>query len=120
MKIKTFTTLAISTVFMYTAADAQWSLTGNAGTSSATNFVGTTDFVDLKLRANNSVRVVVGRNGNVSIGTSASALAKFTTAGAIGNTTAIFGTGTTGISFQQSYPGISFNTRACSPHFNCV
>lgn len=98
-------------IFFFANTNAQnWSLTGNAGTSSTTNFLGTTDNVSLKFRTYNSVRMVIGNTGNVSVGTTVSSLAKFTTTGAVGNTTAIFGIGTTGISLQQSYPGISFNS----------
>lgn len=45
-----------------------WSLTGNAGTTPATNFVGTTDSQDLQLRTNNLERITVSATGNVGIG----------------------------------------------------
>src|SRR6185503_10377486 len=47
-----------------------WSLTGNAGTSPATNFVGTTDAQPLVLRANNTEMMRLLTNGNIGIGTS--------------------------------------------------
>lgn len=49
-------------------ATTNWSLTGNAGTAPATNFVGTTDNQDLRLRTNNAERVIVSAAGNVGIG----------------------------------------------------
>lgn len=47
-----------------------WSLLGNSGTNSGTNFLGTTDNVSLRFRTNNTERVVVDSTGNVGIGTS--------------------------------------------------
>lgn len=46
-----------------------WSLTGNAGTTPTTNFVGTTDNQDVALRTNNIERVRVATTGKVGIGT---------------------------------------------------
>ena len=45
-----------------------WTLTGNGGTTAATNFVGTTDSQDLQLRTNNLERITVSATGNVGIG----------------------------------------------------
>lgn len=50
---------------------ADWALLGNAGTSPAANFVGTTDAVDLVLRTSNTERLRVLSTGNVGIGTPA-------------------------------------------------
>ena len=47
-----------------------WNLLGNAGTSPATNFLGTTDNNDLVFRTNNTEKMRVLTNGNVGIGTS--------------------------------------------------
>ena len=47
-----------------------WSLTGNAGTNPATNFIGTTDAQDWVIKSNNTERMRVLSNGNVGIGTS--------------------------------------------------
>lgn len=49
-------------------ATTNWSLSGNAGTTPTTNFVGTTDNQDLRLRTNNAERVIVSAAGNVGIG----------------------------------------------------
>ncbi len=45
---------------------AGWWLTGNAGTNSGTNFLGTTDSQPLILRTNNTERFRVSSNGNIS------------------------------------------------------
>ncbi len=51
--------------------DAQsWSLTGNAGTNTTTNFIGTTDSKPLKFRTNNSIRMIISSGGKVGIGNS--------------------------------------------------
>ena len=47
---------------------AFWGLTGNTGTSAATNFVGTTDAVDFITRTNNTEKMRVTSAGNVGIG----------------------------------------------------
>lgn len=46
-----------------------WSLTGNAGTNSSTNFIGTTDANPLVLKTNNAERLRIGSDGKVGIGT---------------------------------------------------
>jgi hypothetical protein len=50
-----------------------WLLTGNGGTTPATNFIGTTDNQGFAIRTNNTERVRVTNTGNVGIGTSAPA-----------------------------------------------
>ena len=45
-----------------------WSLTGNAGTASGTNFLGTTDNTSLKFRTNNTQKFIIDSLGNVGIG----------------------------------------------------
>ena len=47
---------------------ASWSLTGNSGTNSGTNFLGTSDLISVRLRTNNTERMVVDSLGNVGIG----------------------------------------------------
>ena len=44
-----------------------WKLLGNAGTSSSTNFVGTTDAVSLPFRTNNTERMRIRSDGIVSV-----------------------------------------------------
>ncbi|AEW01248.1 hypothetical protein A4D02_35690 [Niastella koreensis] len=50
-------------------ATANWSLTGNAGTDSATSFIGTTDGKPFTIRTDNAARMIIGSNGNIGIGT---------------------------------------------------
>lgn len=45
-----------------------WALLGNAGTSVATDFLGTTDNQDLAIRTNNTEKIRVQSGGNVGIG----------------------------------------------------
>lgn len=54
-----------------TGADlgTHWTITGNAGTTPAINFIGTTDPVDWVVKTNNTEKVRVLSNGNVGIGT---------------------------------------------------
>jgi hypothetical protein len=46
-----------------------WKLTGNAGTTTATNFIGTTDNQALLFKTNNIGRVTINGFGNVGVGT---------------------------------------------------
>ena len=47
---------------------ADWNITGNAGTSPATNFIGTTDNQDFVLRTNSTEKMRVTNTGSVGIG----------------------------------------------------
>ncbi|MBL8012176.1 MAG: tail fiber domain-containing protein [Flavobacteriales bacterium] len=51
-----------------TATTNAWSLTGNAGTSAITNFIGTTDNQMLRFRTNNSEVLRLTANGRAEIG----------------------------------------------------
>ena len=56
---------------LYQNVQAQdWSLTGNAGTNPATQFIGTTDNKVLKIKTNNLVRMYIKGNGDIGVGTS--------------------------------------------------
>lgn len=46
-----------------------WSLTGNTGTSSSTNYIGTTDAQDLVFKVGNEKKMVLGTSGTLKIGT---------------------------------------------------
>ena len=46
---------------------ANWSLTGNAGTNPATNFLGTTGAQDMRIRTNNIERINILSGGNVRL-----------------------------------------------------
>ena len=50
------------------ATGAGWSLTGNAGTTPASNFIGTTDAQRLVFRTNNTEKMTILSGGNVGIG----------------------------------------------------
>ena len=52
-------------------ANCAWGLTGNAGTTPGTNFIGTTDSKDLYFKTKNTTAIVVDTNQNVGIGTTA-------------------------------------------------
>ncbi|SFD78906.1 hypothetical protein SAMN05518672_103223 [Chitinophaga sp. CF118] len=52
----------------FSAATA-WILTGNTGTNSGTNFLGTSDLKSLRIRTNNVERMVVDSLGRIGIGT---------------------------------------------------
>lgn len=52
-----------------------WKLTGNSGTDTSVNFVGTTDNVDLKFRVNNSRAGTIATTGNVFLGVGSGLLA---------------------------------------------
>jgi hypothetical protein len=58
-------------------AQTSWDLTGNAGTNSANNFLGTTDNKPLVLRTKNIARLRITNTGNVGIGVSCT-IAKIT------------------------------------------
>ena len=49
--------------------NAQWSLTGNAGTNPGVNYVGTSDNKELKLKTNNVERLHIGTDGFIGINT---------------------------------------------------
>ena len=51
------------------AGSSGWGLTGNSGTSASSNFVGTTDAVDVVVKTNNSERMRILSGGNVGINT---------------------------------------------------
>ncbi len=54
-----------------TAGSNAWNTTGNTGTASATNFLGTADNVSMRLRTNSIERMVVDSMGHVGIGVTA-------------------------------------------------
>ena len=56
-------------VVTYGNSAKPWTTTGNAGTSAATNFVGTTDATDVVFKANNVEQLRLASAGNVGIGT---------------------------------------------------
>lgn len=61
------------TAWIDQAANNNWKLTGNVGTTPATNFLGTTDNVELRFRTNNTERMSIANSGNVGINIAPSA-----------------------------------------------
>lgn len=70
-KINTLS-LAITTMvvigFFSTASAQSWSLTGNSGTNTTSNFIGTKDSVSLVFRTKNTERLRINTSGNIGIG----------------------------------------------------
>lgn len=60
--------MAATFMFMHDSQAQNWSLTGNAGTNPANNFIGTTDNKAMKFRTNNAVRMTLSTNGRLGIG----------------------------------------------------
>jgi hypothetical protein len=52
-----------------TVVTPAWLVSGNSGTNSGDNFLGTVDNVSLRVRTNNTERMVIDSTGNVGIGT---------------------------------------------------
>ncbi|MDI3321641.1 tail fiber domain-containing protein [Pinibacter soli] len=67
-----------------------WLLKGNSGTNINTDFVGTTDNLDLAFRTNNFERLRISNTGNVGIGTIAPGY-KLTVVGGAANPLALYG-----------------------------
>ncbi len=71
------------------SAATGWSLTGNSGTTPASNYLGTTDNVSLNIKTNNLARLTVADNGNIGINNTTPA-AKLDVKSTSGNTNANF------------------------------
>ncbi|NTW31368.1 MAG: LamG domain-containing protein [Bacteroidetes bacterium] len=69
------------------ATGSGWQLTGNAGTDSSTNYIGTTDARPLVIKTNNAEKMRIMANGNVGIGTSTPTSALTVNGGALINGT---------------------------------
>ncbi|HRH39339.1 MAG TPA: hypothetical protein PK760_13395, partial [Flavobacteriales bacterium] len=97
------------------AASIDWGRTGNAGTNASTNFIGTTDAVDFRIRTNNVERVNVTSAGKVGIGTSTGVNTSLVVAGGIAanlSTTFVLQTGTNTVTVgDRTYIGL--NTSLC-------
>jgi hypothetical protein len=75
-------------------ASVAWKTTGNSGLSEASNFIGTTDNVGLKIKTNNSDRVYISSDGKVGVGTT-SPNSTFSVEGSVSNKVSIVTTNTT-------------------------
>ncbi|SDQ11479.1 hypothetical protein SAMN05421664_0560 [Chryseobacterium soldanellicola] len=62
------TILLVATVATTFLSAQSWNLTGNAGTTPSTNFLGTTDASDFVLKTNGAERMRVNAAGNVAVG----------------------------------------------------
>jgi hypothetical protein len=60
---KTIISLAIMAGLNTHAQSQSWNLTGNAGTSESSNFIGTTDFQSLVFKTNNTEKVKITPSG---------------------------------------------------------
>ena len=56
-------------VLLTASAGTNWSLAGNGGTNSSSNFLGTTDNTTFKVRTNNTQRILVDSLGSIAVGT---------------------------------------------------
>ena len=56
-------------IALKSAAGQNWSLTGNAGTSPGTQYLGTSDNQNLQIKTNNTLRMTVENDGQVIVGT---------------------------------------------------
>ncbi len=72
---------AIDSSLFTTSVSAQWSLTGNAGTTAGTNFIGTTDAKDLVFKTNGVEKGRIKSATGFQFGTSGVNLAKFDSGG---------------------------------------
>jgi len=72
---------AIDSSLFTTSVSAQWSLTGNAGTTAGTNFIGTTDAKDFVFKTNGVEKGRIKSAAGFQFGTSGVNLAKFDTGG---------------------------------------
>ncbi|MGU3374166.1 cell wall anchor protein [Chryseobacterium sp. M5A1_1a] len=62
------TLLLVCTITASSLFAQSWNITGNAGTNSSNNFIGTTDNQDLTLKTNNTERMKISSTGSVVIG----------------------------------------------------
>ena len=69
LRLSALILIALTFSFQKTNAQAYWKLTGNAGTDTALNFVGTTDSKALLFRTKNLERMRIAVGGKVGIGT---------------------------------------------------
>lgn len=67
--MKNLILLAVINAICTQAHSQAWNLSGNAGTNSSSNFLGTTDSKPIKMRTNNVVRMTISSNGKIGIGT---------------------------------------------------
>jgi hypothetical protein len=96
-----------------------WSLAGSAGTSSGTNFLGTTDNTSLSFRTNNISHAVLDSTGNLGVGTAVSFNATapeklLVSAGATSSYNAVVARGSVNNYFQLNINNQNAGTNASS------
>jgi predicted transcriptional regulator len=102
------------------AASTSWSLTGNTGTNSGTNFLGTTDLKSLRFKTNAAQGMVLDSLGNMGIGASPGFTAGtfqeklLVDAGTTSSFNAIVGRGTINNYLQLNIQNLSNGTSASS------
>jgi len=70
LKRLSIVTIGVVSCCAFNTASAQWSITGNSGTTIPTNFVGTIDSVGLVIKTHNIERIrILAGNGDVGVGT---------------------------------------------------
>ncbi len=99
---------------LLTANTSGWSLLGNSSTVATTNFLGTTDAIDLATRTNNLERMRIKSNGDVGIGTASPAARLDVATGTTVNNTIINATGSINDFLQLNVQNTSTGTQAQS------
>ena len=91
-----------------------WSLSGNAGTTAGTNFIGTTDAVDFVTKANNTELIRASSTGNVGINNASPAAKLDVAAGTTTVNTVVNSTGSINDFLQFNVQNTSSGTHAQS------
>lgn len=99
----------------FAQSDNAWSFTGNSGTVAATNFLGTTDAIDLVFRTNNTERMRVLSTGNVGIGITPNARLDITGTNA-GTTSLLLRSGNIGTGIASNQITFGYNNAASYMH----
>lgn len=100
----------------YSLLAQNWSLTGNSGTVSGTNFLGTTDAVDLRIRTSNTDRIYVSSGGFVGFGTTTPiGSANFVLSSSVGGWSGMYANGTA--STTKSFYGYAVQGTVNAYHY---
>jgi hypothetical protein len=98
--------------FVGAAGGKDWTLTGNAGTNTTSNFLGSTDNVGVAFRTNNTERMQIEDDGQVTVGFNGAPAFLNTQFSALANITN--GHGITGMGNGTGYGIRAYNTSAYS------
>jgi hypothetical protein len=91
-----------------------WTISGNTGTTAATNFIGTTDAIDFVTRTNNTEKIRLTSSGNLGIGTAAPAAKLDVAAGVTTTNSIVNATGSINDYLQFNVQNTSTGTQAQS------